>query len=53
MKTKNQPTESCIEIVGRIKANLEDHQGCAMSIGLTQALIKDCAEVLKRLKTGA
>lgn len=43
----NKP-ESTKEIVERIKTNLEDHQGCQMAIGLTQALIKDCETLLKR-----
>lgn len=35
------------EILQRIKANLEDHQGCTMDLGLTQSLIKDCKKALR------
>jgi hypothetical protein len=40
--------ETSKKIVERLYANLADHQGCAMSIGLTQALMQDCKTLLSR-----
>lgn len=40
--------ETTKEIAERILANLSDHQGCAMGIGLTQALMRDCKKIIKR-----
>lgn len=47
---KKQLDETITELAERIFANLADHQGCAMSLDLTQGLMRDAQKIIKLCK---